>query len=160
MKGHSEEARMLEGLIATIKEAPQKARETGTLLMGEARERAGAARRRAIALRAQNELRAFDASVSALGAVEASLGRARELPVVGTLAPRAEALVHAGQERLAAQPVEGYAELNVKQVMERVPTLSRLDLIRVRHHEQLGKSRKTVLEGIARELARRDVPQA
>jgi hypothetical protein len=144
---------MFEGLIATLRAAPLRARETGTLWIGEARGRAKA-------LRAQNELRAFDAGVQALGAVEASLERARDLPVLGGFAPRAEALVHAGQERLMGQPLERYTEWNVKQVAERLPGLSRLDLIRLRHRERQGKGRKTVLDGIAREIARRDVPQA
>jgi hypothetical protein len=146
-------------MFAQLLEAlPPALRHDGEMWIDEARSRAGDARKAARRLRTDGELRAFDAGIDVLDRVEATLARGRDVPVVGAIVPRAAAWLHAGQERLVSMPVEGYDTLNVKQVAERIADLSRLDLLRVRHHERAGKNRKTVLEGIQRELTRREAP--
>jgi hypothetical protein len=146
-------AQLLQALPPTL-------RHDGETWIDEARSRAVDARKAARRLRTDGELRAFDAGVDVLDRVEATLTRGRGVPVVGAIVPRAAALVHAGHERLASMPLEDYDTLNVKQVAERLVGLSRLDLLRVRHHERAGKNRKTVLDGIQRAFVQRDSARA
>jgi hypothetical protein len=146
---------MFEKVVDSIRALPGKAQEARVAWLGEARTRSAQVRRRAWTLRAQGEVAAFDAGVDALARVQATLAKGHELPVVAGVVPRAEALVAAGQERLTSVSILDYDAMNVKQVVAKLDTLPRFELLRVRRHEMAGKRRKTVLDAVQRELLRK-----
>lgn len=114
-----------------------------------------AALRRVHALRLDGAQRFFDLQVDTLQNVEKLLDDAPELPVVSRVTGAAGRLVHKGLTAVRTPPIPGYDELNVKQVNEHLDELGYLDLLKVRRYEQAHKARKTVIDGIDRELARR-----
>lgn len=145
---------MFEKVVDSIRELPAKALQTREAWLGEARTRSAQVRRRARTLRAQGEVAAFDAGVDALARMRTTLAKGHELPVVAGVLPRAEALVAAGQARLTSVSIPDYDAMNVKQVVAKLDTLPRFELLRVRRHELAGKHRKTILDAVQRELVR------
>ncbi len=146
---------MFEKVVDSILELPGKAQEARVAWLGEARTRSEHVRRQARTLRAQGEVAAFDAGVDTLARVQAALAKGHDLPIVAGVLPRAEAILAAGQERLTSVTIPDYDAMNVKQVVAKLDTLPRFELLRVRRHEMAGKRRKTILDAVQRELLRR-----
>lgn len=73
---------------------------------------------------------------------------------LGTVARPLQGLVDDGLDQLVAAPIDGYDDMNVKQVDEAVRGLGPVALARVERHERAHKDRKTVYRAIAREQDR------
>lgn len=73
---------------------------------------------------------------------------------LGTVARPLRGLVDGRLEAVNRAPVDGYDDMNVKQVDEAVRGLGPVDLERVSRHERARKNRKTVFRAISREQDR------
>jgi hypothetical protein len=144
---HSE-CTMLEKVMDQLREAPRRLQTDGARWVGAARNRARVARGR-------GEEQAFTRGTAALERLEGWLSERRDIPGLARVVPRAEELVHEGLVRVTALPIADYDTLSAKDVGRALRDLPRVDLLRVRRHEQAGKGRKTVLDAVERELARR-----
>lgn len=139
---------MLEKVMDQLREAPRRLQSDGARLVGAARTRARVARGR-------GEEEAFTRGTAALERLESWLNDRRDVPGLARVAPRAGEWVHEGLARVTALPIADYDTLSAKDAVRALRELPRVDLLRVRRHEQAGKARKTVLDAIGRELARR-----
>lgn len=81
--------------------------------------------------------------------------RAASLPVLEKVGPSAKSLLETVEKATTTPPMEGYDELNVREIMKGLHELDRFGLLRVQRHETAGKHRKTVLDAIEREVERR-----
>jgi hypothetical protein len=58
-------------------------------------------------------------------------------------------------ETVTALPIQGYAELNAKEVRASLKDLPHLDLLKIRRYEANNKNRKSVLCDVDKEIERR-----
>jgi hypothetical protein len=108
---------------------------------------------RARTLRGEGRERLWDLETRALTRAEDLLERAEGLPVVSRVAHPVERLVSERLTAVTAPPIEDYDALNARNAALAVRGLGRVDLLKVRRHEQATKDRKTVYKAIDRELA-------
>ena len=135
-------------ILSEIRNAPEK-------IAGRSLALREAARRRVHEIRFDGARRLLDLQLGTLQNVEKLLDEAPELPVVSRGTGAANRLVQRGIVAVRTPPIPDYDELNVKQVLEHLDQLGTIDLLRVRSHEAGGKGRKTILDGVEREIARR-----
>lgn len=114
------------------------------------------ARHRVREVRGESVERLFTLQANTLERVEEALHKAPEnVPVLSTIADAAERLVARTRETVTAVAVDGYDELNAKQVREKLRDLGHLDLVKLRRHEAGHKGRKSVIAEIDKEIGRR-----
>jgi hypothetical protein len=75
--------------------------------------------------------------------------------VVGRVARPASDFVHARIEAVLRPDVDGYDELNARDVANALDALDHIELLKVRRYEAAHKNRKTVLAAVDKALDRR-----
>jgi hypothetical protein len=101
----------------------------------------------------------WDWKLDALARAESWLGRApQRVPVLSRVAGYAGEAAGRRRAQLSRAPLENYDSLNVRSVRERLGRLDRTSLLQLRSYEMAHKNRKTVLQDIEREWARRFLP--
>lgn len=114
------------------------------------------ARHRVREVRGGSVERLFTLQADALERVEEALHKAPEnVPVLSSLADAAERLVARTRVSVTAVSVDGYDDLNAKQVREKLRDLGHLDLVKLRRYETSNKGRKSVIGEIEKEIGRR-----
>ena len=73
---------------------------------------------------------------------------------LGTVARPLQGLLDDGLGQVNTAPIEGYDDMNVKQVDDAVRGLGPVALARVARHERANKNRKTVFRAVTREQDR------
>lgn len=142
---------MIEKLWTDVKAAPTRIRTHQLALVSRARHRA-------YRVRTGGQERIWTLRWTALEEVGGWLARTAEVPVVGRVAIPVERLVQERLDASLAVPVEGYDDLNARNASRAVRELDHLGLLRVRRHEADHKARKTVLDAVEAQLARRARP--
>ena len=96
--------------------------------------------------------RLFDLGTDSLSRAQDFLKEAPDslAPVTRSL----QGLVDGGLEQVTRVSIEGYDEMNVRQIDDAVRGLGVVELARVERRELAGKNRKTVLRAIERERSR------
>ena len=112
-------------------------------------------RRRVYDARESGETQLWNLHVQTLEAANQLLENTPEHPVLERVGRSARDLVEAVERATTHPPIEGYVELNVRQVMSEIRDLDRFGLLRVHRFESAHKNRKTILNAITRELERR-----
>ncbi len=114
------------------------------------------ARHRAFTARVEGARRLWTLEAEALARAEAWLGKAPEkMPVVARVADAAERFVARRLVVATAVPIDGYDELNAKQIRNHLRDLSPLQLSKVIRYEMAHKHRKSVVAELEKEMARR-----
>ena len=110
-----------------------------------------------IEARGQNAQRWYEFQISAMERAGLWLDDAPAWPVVGPVVDKAEEAVQKQLESLTTVPVEGFEGLSAKVLVATIRATSDRGVLRkVRWNEARGKSRKTVLEAVARRLEQLD----
>ncbi len=138
----------LKDVPERLEDAPEKLQSAGQEVGRKLRERIGE-------LRDEGEERAWELEKRALEAAGGLIERASEVPVVSTVAPKVEGAVQDRLATITTPPIEGYDEMNVKNIRLALRELDRLDLIKVARYEEAHKARKTVARDVQAELDRR-----
>ena len=114
------------------------------------------ARHRLLEAREGGVERLWMLQADALQRVEQALEATPEqIPLISRVADAAERFVSRRLEAVTAVPIVGFDELNAKAVRHHLHDLGHMDLLRVRRYEHGHKNRKSVLDDIGRELAKR-----
>lgn len=137
-----------------LKEAPERLKAAPQQLKEKGEAAVRAARHQVHLARGEGQERLWELETNALGRAEELLARGKDVPVVSKAVPAAERLVHKALETVTRVPVEGWDALNARDAAHAVRGLNRIDLLRVRRHEQETKDRKTVYRAIDAELER------
>lgn len=158
---------MIANLLTDVRDVPNLVRSTQERLREELRTRAERlaetpdearrwVRRSAHTVSTRGADRLWTLHVNALEGAGHLLDKVADQPALERLEKPARELLANIEGATTRPPVEGYDELNVREIRAKVHEVDHLGLLRIRHYEAAHKARKTVLDAIAREFEHRE----
>lgn len=145
---------MLARLIDDLKQTPSRLAERRVTLSARRKELTAKAKTQLKTAAGDGQERLWTLGTQALERVDSALERGADLPLVGTLSKGAHRVVSERLDALKQLPIEGYDDLNARDIVAAVKGLDgRVGLAALRRHEAEGKARKTVLSAIEARIA-------
>lgn len=146
---------MIRDMIRDPSDIASRVREESNRLAERAQEARRAVRVRLYEAREQGERGLFDLHVGAVAAAGGLIDRTNGVPVLQNVGDSARDLLKVVEKVTIEPPLAGYTDRNVRQILAELRDLDHIGLLRVKRFEADNRGRKTVLEGVDRELARR-----
>lgn len=161
---------MLRQVWTGVAAVPERVKSEGNRLFSEvertrdelARQQRAATRwvkRQAWAARERGESRLWDLQLQAFstadGLADGLVASSARVPLLQPVGERVRQLVQRAEAAALNAPLAGYDELNVREILAALRDLDRNGLRRVERAELAGKNRKTIVDAIHREVARR-----
>jgi hypothetical protein len=161
-----QEPAMISNLLHDARIVPESVRATGDRIRSELDQTAEKLDARRQAARRWIKRSAFLAGtrgadrlwqlhLDALHGAEVLLDKAPVSPLVEKVTTNVREALSNLEGITTRPPIEGYDDLNVREIRQALHDLDHLGLLRLKRHEQTHKARKTVLDAVDREFEHR-----